>query len=165
MSSSASGGVKPMFLQAKLSRERERLHGAGMTAEERAWRAQWIKDQHLSPNEPRYVPELERELKNPIRRFYRAPMDKLQNALVPKVGETYARVIRYCSAKFLFGIAGIYAAAYYFKYNANDWTRKGGWRVVPSRKAVYPGHPDYPAKPDRFVGADYAARGFKESPI
>lgn len=88
-----------MFLQAKLSRERERLHGAGMTAEERAWRAQWIKDQHLSPNEPRYVPELERELKNPIRRFYRAPMDKLQNALVPKV---VSALRAYVEFKFIF---------------------------------------------------------------
>lgn len=68
-------GVKPMSIQGRLVRERERL--LGMTDEERAWRKQWLKDQHLSPNEPRFVPEAYYELNNPIRRLYRAPLDYL----------------------------------------------------------------------------------------
>lgn len=46
-----------------------------------------------------------------------------------------------------------------------DWTRKGGWRVIKSRTASYPGDPDYPRGSDRTKPADYAARGFKEAAI
>lgn len=78
---SPTGGVKPFSLEGRLYRERERL--SGMTAEERAWRAKWVKDQVLSPNEPRVVPELYKELYNPIRRVYRKPLDAVQKLLEP----------------------------------------------------------------------------------
>lgn len=78
---SATGGVKPMAIAGRMIRERERL--AGMSADERAWRAKWLKDQHLSPNEPVYVPEYWRSRINPIRRLYRAPLDAVYKALTP----------------------------------------------------------------------------------
>ncbi|KAF6199853.1 hypothetical protein GE061_006151 [Apolygus lucorum] len=162
---STSNGVKVMSLWGRLHRERERLAGCGMTDEERAWRAQWIRDQRLSDNEPVKIPQIYKELRNPIRRFYRAPLDKMELLLAPKMGEAFASVFRMFIAKVAFGIAGVYFAAYYFKYNANDWTRKGGWRVVANRKSVVPGDAGWPYKPDRSVGADYADRGFKNSPI
>lgn len=62
-------------------RERERL--AGMTTEERAWRAQFLKDQHLSPNEPVQVKAYFKERYNPIRRFYQAPLNAVWKALTP----------------------------------------------------------------------------------
>lgn len=77
----STGGVQPMGIAGRMVRERERL--LGMSTEERAWRAQWLKDQHLAPNEPVHVPEYWRERYNPIRRFYRAPLDKLYNVLKP----------------------------------------------------------------------------------
>ncbi|KAL7040588.1 hypothetical protein ACKWTF_000452 [Chironomus riparius] len=46
-----------------------------------------------------------------------------------------------------------------------DWTRKGGWRVIKSRTAIYPGDEGFPKLPDRSVPSDYANRGFKQSPI
>ena len=46
-----------------------------------------------------------------------------------------------------------------------DWTRKGGWRLIKSRQAVYPGDEGFPQLPDRSVPSDYANRGFKKSPI
>ncbi|PSN32967.1 hypothetical protein C0J52_25132 [Blattella germanica] len=46
-----------------------------------------------------------------------------------------------------------------------DWTRKGGWRVISSRKPVLPGDPNYPQGSQRTHPRDYAERGFKESPI
>jgi NADH dehydrogenase (ubiquinone) 1 beta subcomplex subunit 6 len=64
-------------------RERERL--IGMTAEERAWRAQFLKDQHLAPNEPVHVSAYWKERYNPIRRFYRAPLDAVWKALTPSL--------------------------------------------------------------------------------
>ncbi|PSN32968.1 hypothetical protein C0J52_25133 [Blattella germanica] len=70
---SDTGGVKPFSIQGRLARDRERVQG--MTDEERAWRRQWIKDQELSPKEPRVYPGLEKELYNPIRRAYMKPLD------------------------------------------------------------------------------------------
>lgn len=70
---SATGGVEPMTITGRMVRERERC--IGMSPEERAWRAQWVKDQHLTAREPVYVKELFE--RNPIREFYMRPLDKL----------------------------------------------------------------------------------------
>jgi len=78
---SDTGGVKPISVQGRLARERERLWG--MTDKERAWRRQWLKDQELSPNEPRYVPEYYTERYNPIRRAYKMPLDVAFKPLEP----------------------------------------------------------------------------------
>lgn len=78
---SETGGVKPMTITGRMVRERERC--IGMTADERAWRAQWLKDQHLSPREPVHVPEFWHAIRNPIRRFYRAPLDAFWHKLTP----------------------------------------------------------------------------------
>lgn len=160
---SDTGGVKPMPIAGRMVRERERL--VGMTDAERAWRKQWLQDQILSPNEPVRVPELERELMNPIRRAYRKPLDVIFNALKPAFGERRAEVARYATGKVFLGLAILYSTVYYFKYNANDWTKKGGMRVRANRKRVVPGDPGYPKLSEREVPADYASRGFKASPI
>ncbi|CAH1390314.1 unnamed protein product [Nezara viridula] len=151
-----------MSLETELCRERERLRG--MTDEERRWRAQWVKDQILSDCEPVEVCELQRELTNPIKRFYRAPLNAVYKILKPVIGANAAMWTRYCTSKFLMGLALIYGGTYYFKYNANDWTRKGGWRVVPNRPGVYPGDPEFPYCPKRSPN-EYANRGFDQSPI
>lgn len=78
---SSTGGVKPMAIAGRMVRERERC--IGMTPDERAWRAQWLKDQVLSPREPVYVKEYHDAIRNPIRRFYTAPLNALGRALVP----------------------------------------------------------------------------------
>ncbi|XP_062707151.1 uncharacterized protein LOC134287924 [Aedes albopictus] len=160
---SNTGGVKPMTITGRMVRERERL--LGMSPEERAWRAQWLKDQQLSHHEPRHVPEYWKERLNPIRRFYRAPLDLVQKGLTPVLGVEWAHAIRFWTGKMALIGFSIYAGAYYFKYNQNDWTRKGGWRVIHSRTAVVPGDEGYPNFPQRSSPADYAARGFKQSPI
>lgn len=159
---SETGGVKGFSIQGRLYRERERLNG--MTDAERAWRKQWVKDQHLH-NEPKVVPEIYKELYNPIRRAYRAPLDALFAPLMPVLGEPLAQGIRVITGKVLLGIAAVYVGAYYLKYNAHDWTRKGGVRISQSRPAVYPGEPGYPYVSERKVGADYGSRGFDKSPI
>ncbi|KAH8273541.1 hypothetical protein KR018_000072 [Drosophila ironensis] len=159
---SDTGNVKPMAIAGRMVRERERL--IGMTADERAWRKQWLKDQELNCPK-RKVPALERELNNPFKRIYRAPLDAVCSALTPSLGFQRAYTVRYWTGKALLALTGIYAGAYYFKYNQNDWTRKGGWRVIHSRKACVPGDEGYPKVSDRSAPSDYAARGFKESPL
>ncbi|XP_063226033.1 NADH dehydrogenase [ubiquinone] 1 beta subcomplex subunit 6 [Bacillus rossius redtenbacheri] len=160
---SDTGGVKPMSIQGRMARERERL--IGMTDEERAWRKQWVKDQELSPNEPRHVPELIEARLNPIRKFYRYPLDTLFKPLVPVLGEYRAGFARYLTGKFLIAVIGIYTGFYYFKYHTNDWTTRTGWRVIKNRRSVVIGDAEYPKVSDRSLPSDYASRGFKDSPI
>jgi len=69
---------KPMSIQGPFHNERQRLTGA-FTDEDRQWRKQWLKDQELSHNEPRQIPEY----KNPIRRAYRLPLDFIFSKLEP----------------------------------------------------------------------------------
>ncbi|XP_067625702.1 uncharacterized protein ND-B17 [Eurosta solidaginis] len=158
MASSETGGVKPMTIAGRTVRERERL--LGMSNEERAWRKQWLKDLELDHG-PRVVPEMERELLNPIRRFYRLPLDKMGDALAPVLGLTPARYVRFWVGKFAMGVVALYAGAYYLKYNQNDWTRKGGWRVISSRVVCNPGDEGYPKLSERTQPSEYATRGFK----
>jgi NADH dehydrogenase (ubiquinone) 1 beta subcomplex subunit 6 len=78
---SETGGVKPFPIGGRMVRERERC--IGMTDQERAWRKQYLKDQILTKNEPKYVEAYWRERTNPIRRFYKAPLDMMHKALTP----------------------------------------------------------------------------------
>lgn len=70
-----------MSIAGRMVRERERC--IGMTPEERAWRAQWLKDQVLTAREPVYVQEYHDAIRNPIRRFYQKPLNALCRALTP----------------------------------------------------------------------------------
>ncbi|KAK7084527.1 hypothetical protein SK128_000668 [Halocaridina rubra] len=163
MAERRTGGVKAFPIEGPFKSERNRL--AGMTDADREYRKQWLKDQILSENEPRPVPGYYEARYNPIRRFYRMPLDTIFKSLVPMLGYEQAAKYRWFTGKFLMLYAGCVATYYYFKYNQNDWTRKGGWRVLRSRDAVLPDHAEYPKASERNIGADYAARGFKESPI
>lgn len=83
MAQSSTGGVRPFPIGGRMVRDRERL--IGMTDEERAWRAQYLKDQILSKNEPREVPQLMKEIRNPIRRFYMWPLNTVEKVIRPMV--------------------------------------------------------------------------------
>ncbi|KAL1490838.1 hypothetical protein ABEB36_013463 [Hypothenemus hampei] len=155
---SQTGGVKPMAIAGRFDLERERL--LGMTEAERAYRKQWLKDQHLAPNEPRVVPEIYKATTNPIRRFYRWPLDQLEKKLTPSMGLMSAKFTRHVIAKSSFAIMAIYATYYNFKYHSNEWDRKTGWTVKASRPACYPGDPEYPKVSDRTKPADYSSKGF-----
>lgn len=106
-------------------------------------------------------------------------------------GEGYGKHFRFWSGKLLMAVAGIYSAAYLLKYNGNvsiskadiqhmgnrtlpqqwfgcvfdaqDWTRKGGWRVLSSRTATNLGEQQFPKTSDRSQPSDYASRGFNKS--
>lgn len=163
MASSNTGGVKPFSIAGRYVSERERLNG--MTDAERVFRAQWLKDQIISESEPRHVPELYKETFNPIRRAYRWPLDQVCKILTPALGAHKAFHVRFWTGKFLMIVTATYATCYYFKYNANDWTRKGGWRVTESRVSVVPGDPGYPSLSQRTKPSDYCDRGFSKATI
>lgn len=157
MKSSETGGVKPMQIAGRMVNERERV--IGMTCEERQWRKQWLQDQILSHNEPRYVPELQREFTNPIRRLYKAPLDLVAKMLEPTFGKGVYQY-RLFAGRFIMLLGFTVGTVYYFKYNANDWSRLKGWRVLESRSRVVPGDPKYPVVSERSLPTHYNQRGF-----
>ena len=56
--------------------------GRKMSDEDRALRAQWIRDQHLAPDEPKLIPEL--KPRNVFRRFFTPFWDKAGRAVDKK---------------------------------------------------------------------------------
>ncbi|THK32920.1 NADH dehydrogenase [ubiquinone] 1 beta subcomplex subunit 6 [Diachasma alloeum] len=159
---SDTGGVKGFTITGRMTSERERV--LGMSPEERAWRAQWLKDQVLAPDEPKENPEYYRQRYNILRRFYRAPLKAFEDALRPKLGAEFAYVIRHLISSAAFSMIGVWSIMYYFKYNQSDWTKKSGWKVGMSRKKLFPNDPEWPnfeTKQDH----EYASYGFTKSNI
>lgn len=160
MAASNSGGVKVMTIAGRMARERERC--IGMTDEERAYRARYLKSLELGPGEPIVPKGYYEACYNPIRRFYMAPLNQVEKLLTPAVGAFPARVIRLATGKILMGITGIYVAWYYFKYNTCTWERQSGWRILPTREARLPGTKGYEGLEKRKI---FATDGFENSPI
>lgn len=81
MASSNRDTIKVMSVCGRVVRERERL--IGMLDEERAWRAKYLKSLILAPEEPLKTKEYYRHYYNPLRRFYRIPLNALEGLLTP----------------------------------------------------------------------------------
>jgi NADH dehydrogenase (ubiquinone) 1 beta subcomplex subunit 6 len=139
--------------------ERQRLDGAGMTAEDRALRRQWLNDQELAPNEPVFIPEL--YPRNPIRRVLGKPWDGIFGALKPIVGERYAASSRFFVPKIVMTIGVLYAFYYHMKYNPNQWTDKAGWHIHSTKPTLVVGGFEEPLKTD----TDFSDRGFKHRKV
>jgi len=164
--SSQSAGTLPMSIAGRFKNERERL-GPDFTEADRQWRIKWYKDQNLHPNEPYYVPELERALFNPLRRLYRAPLNYVERSVfTPYMGPSKAWIARkLIGLGVMSWMVGTYMW-YSLKYNnANNWERFWGWRIKYTRPAVYPGDPAYPLINPRPESADFLDRGFKERKV
>ncbi|GAB1860426.1 hypothetical protein CAJAP_01505 [Camponotus japonicus] len=156
------GGERPMNIVRRVGRERERM--LGMTDEERAWRKKWLDAQKLAPEEPVTPPGYYKEMYNPIRRFYSAPMNKVQNMIEPVLGYTGAHVARHIISKTAIGIFTVYCIFYHLKYNKMQWTRQGGWKITLSRPKMYPDTKDLDAL-YRTKGNQFYVNGFDKSPI
>jgi len=149
------GAKLPPFNIEPMPWERDRLHGAGMTAEDRALRRQWLHDQELSPREPVFIPEL--YPRNPIRRMLGAPWDGVFKALQPIVGERYALNGRFFVPKIAMAVLSVYAIYYHLKYNPNQWTDGNGWNIYSTKPTLLPEGQEVPHKED----TDFNDRGFK----
>jgi len=139
--------------------ERQRLDGAGMTAEDRALRRQYLNDQELAPHEPVFIPEL--YPRNPIRKFLGKPWDGIFGVLKPIVGESKASAGRFFVPKIVMTIGVLYAFYYHMKYNPNQWTDKAGWNIYSTKPTLVPAGSEEPMKTD----TDFSDRGFKHRKV
>ena len=137
--------------------EAMRLRG-GMSAADRALRKQWVHDQLLAPNEPRFVPDL--YPRNPIRRLLGAPWEALFNVLKPVVGEHVAAAGRKFVPQAMLVAAFGWFCYYHVKYNPSKWEGNTGWNVYSTRPVITPDHPDWPNSPHKAKD-DFYDRGFQ----
>lgn len=127
----------PMSLELHMADERVRA--AGLTPAEREWRAKWLHDQNLHPDEPIVVDAVHRQL-NPIRTLYRYPWDKLYiHWLKPTFGVYYGTAARVTIPKVLIAFTVIQAAYYYWKYEVKDWAHLRGIETMPQKETVWNG--------------------------
>ncbi|VDK69771.1 unnamed protein product [Gongylonema pulchrum] len=93
-------------------------------------------DQHLHPDEPIHVDAVHRQL-NPIRVFYRTPMDKLyKHFLKPTFGVFYGSFIRAVVPKVLMGWLVVEICYYYWKYEARVSFISSHLKSIPSHFAI-----------------------------
>jgi len=128
----------PPFNIEPFPHERERLPFK-MTVVDRALREQWVKDQHLSPNEPRHVPEI--FPKNVFRRMYGTPWNFVATKLSTSglTSEGGAAVFRFFTPKLAMYFVGVSFIYSYFKNNQTSWEQNTGWNIFANRLQVYPG--------------------------
>lgn len=161
--SSNTGGVKPFPIEGRFGRVRERLAG-GFTDEDRIWRAKFLKDQHLH-NEPITPDWYYKERYNPIRRFYRWPLETIFKTQEPNV--PWIRfAARYWTGKALIIVSLAYTGYYIHKYHNNDWTNVSGMETIASKPIKFIGQPGYGER-EILTGPDYYdnRQGFNKSPI
>jgi len=126
------GGKLPPMNIEPFPYERYRLANGGMTEADRALRRQWVMDQKLAPHEPVDIPAL-RPL-NPIRRFYRVPMDLLFRGLAPVLGKSAADACRNVIPKAALFAAVFWAGVYQTQCNPSTWETDGGWHTFHTRR-------------------------------
>lgn len=142
----------PPFSIEPLAHERQRLGDGGMTPEQRASRVQWVKDQVLAADEPRWIPEL--YPKNPFRRFVAAPWNAIFNKLYPLLGEERTVYARHIVPKILGTLVVGWFAWYHLKYYPASWEHNTSWYFQHSRRQLLPGDEGFPhgnlKKDDQF---------------
>lgn len=151
-----------MNIAGRMARERERM--LGMSDEERAWRKRFLKHQILV-DEPVTPPNYYKLRYNPIKRFFRFPMDMFQKAITPIMGPSKAELLRMTVSTMGRTIFFAYYAFYYIKYNTRDWTQKGAWRFYLTRPAVLPGDKDFPKHKHVTDPKEFYTLRFEKSPI
>jgi len=164
-----TAGVIPMSITGRFANERERL-GPDFDDTQRDWRTKWIRDQHIHPNEPFDVKQLYYEYHNPIRRFYRKPLDLLEAQLVSCLGtgreeRGYAANIRKIIGRGALIYCGILGFWYYLKYNREHWEKEKGIRVYIHRENVYPGDRRFPRPDPRTESYQFFDRGFHDRKV
>ena len=149
--------------------------------EDRKWRQQWLKDQHLkgadvhSPAtgsalnqyQLEQIPEWRKARWNIFRRTIRIPMDIIEGAIIKTTGINWTAV-RSGRNIFSYGwklMAVTYMFSYHLMYKANDWEQKNNWKIyhakpmsLPSDDGVLPSQEEFKRETN-----DYWNQNFKQS--
>jgi len=161
---SVCGGVRSMWIESKFLYDRERL-GPDFDDDWRSYRARYLHSLELDPREPVHVPEYEKSLINPIRRFYMKGGDWLEQKLIRRfvphpLESAIYRVNITRGIMVYFAFIGIY---YYVRFHERAWDASTGIDIYKASPVIYPGHPDYPFKeyhtePGHFYDRNFSRR-------
>ena len=150
--------------------------------EDRKWRSQWLKDQHLkgadvhSPPtgeafnvyQLEQIPEYRKARWNIFRRTLRMPMDLIEGALIKTTGLhwTQARAARNLFSYGWKGMVLVWAFSYHLMYRAHDWEDKRNWKIYYQKPESLPSHSSWPNQ-DAFKRekTDYWDQNFKKSDL
>lgn len=116
------------------------LGSAPMNDQQRSLRRQWVEDQWLAPDEPRYVPALYKT--NIFTRMFQHPWDWIAWRLRPLIGHNNALGFRMTAPKILFACFLLWMVLYNILFGT-DWDYCGGWKWAPQRPVLYPGEPGW----------------------
>lgn len=158
---SMSGGVRAMWIESRFWYDRERLL-PDFTEDWRQYRVKYLKSLELDPREPVHVPEYERMLINPIRRFYMKGGDFLEEKIFMKFTneKLKATLYRVWFTRSLLCYLGALGAYYWIRYNHRKWEKTSGILLHVSAPIMYADHPDYPFKDYRTEPAHHYDNGF-----
>lgn len=161
-----SGGVRVQWIESRFWYDRERL-SPDFDSDWRGYRAKYIHSLELDPREPVHVPEYERMMLNPIRRFYMKFGDALENYVLKPFSKDsyYSSGRRVIVFKVTALYIGLVAGYYWLRYNDKAWWSLQGPQVIASRDRIYPGDPRYPYKEDHKVGSDFFHEYFPDRTI
>lgn len=158
----SGSGVRVLWIESRFWYDRERL-GPDFDQDWREYRAKYIHSLNLDPREPVHVPEYEKALINPIRRFYMKGGDWLENNIIKK----FARDRYYSSfyrVQITRGIMAYFAAVgiyYWLRYTNKKWDSWfNGPMLFVSSPRMFPGHPKYPFENFRTEPGHHADNGF-----
>lgn len=164
---SLSGGVRAMWIESRFWYDRERLL-PDFDDDWLNYRVKYLQSLELDPREPVHVPEYERFMLNPLRRFYMKGGDFLEEKIIKR----WFTQDRYRSATYRVTITrmfmlylGICAGYYYFRYNNRTWSRYNGPLLHRSAPTIYPDHPEYPFKNYKTEPIHFHDLGFSRRTI
>lgn len=162
-----TAGVRTMWIESRFWYDRERL-SPDFDDDWRLYRARYIHSLELDPREPVYVPEYERELINPIRRFYMKPGDIFEKYLIAPLvkhdrlkSQMYRALVRNVLMGFTFCLCGMY----YLRYNQKTWERFSGPTLYYQSPRRYVHDHDFPFKDYRTEPGHHHDRGFSTRKI
>ncbi|XP_054162118.1 uncharacterized protein LOC128960072 [Oppia nitens] len=163
-----TSGVMPMSIVGRFKHERERL-GPDFDNVQREWRIKTIHDRHLHPSEPFEVKQLYNEYHNPIRRFYRWPLDQFEDWLrrsgifekfIPGENQNWPKITRQLMGGGFLIYLSVLGVWYYMKYNREHWEKYRGPQISFYRETIFPGDPRFPAKDIRTESWQHYDKGF-----
>lgn len=161
-----ASGVRAIWIESRFWYDRERLL-PDFDQDWRMYRAKYLDSLELDPREPVHVPEYEKSLINPIRRFYMKGGDWLEDNVIRKFtsdklkSAMYRVVFTRGIMLWMFGIS----AYYYIRYNNQTWMERGGPMLFVTAPKVYADHPNFPFKDFRTEPAHHWNLGFTRRTI